>query len=76
MCDEGWMGSLLSAASEGDGFSTVTMLSVRLGSTSGVLGQCRPGTIHLLSVQRRLTEPLTNYGEAKSVRRKRREKRN
>ena len=22
MCDEGWMGSLLSAASEGDGFST------------------------------------------------------
>lgn len=70
------MGSLLSAASEGDGFSTVTMLSVRLGSTSGVLGQCWPGTIHLLSVQRRLTEPLTNYGEAKSVRRKRREKRN
>ena len=70
------MGSLLSAASEGDGLSTATMLTVRLTSTSGVLGQCRPGTMHLLPVQRRLTEPLTNYGEAKSVRRKRREKRN
>lgn len=31
------MGSLLSAASEGDGFSTATMLTVRLTSTSGVL---------------------------------------
>ena len=67
---------MLSAASEGDGFSTATMLSLRLASTSGVLGQCRPGTIHFLLVQKRLTEPLTNYGEAKSVRRKRREKRN
>lgn len=70
------MDSLLSAASEGDWFSIATMLTVRLTSTSGVLSQCRPETIHLLSVQRRLMEPLTNYGKAKSVRRKRRIKRN
>ena len=48
------MDSLLSAASEGDGFSIATMLTVRLTSTSGVLSRCQPGTIHLLSVQRRL----------------------